>query len=251
MKHFGLPLLILTFLINRSEGVIYISEVYPNPYGQEGVNGTVAGNPVEGREWFEITNPDASPFVMNGYTISDNTANTSTVNRFRIGTYSIPAGGTVVFSGLSLASFNSTFGTSLSSSQYFEIPAAPTWSSAGGTSGMNNAGWLNNTAGDNIRIFTDVGATIELPGDYRPTANFPTTSDGQSFYWGGVAGTGWVLNATANPTGFEGGDPAFPFFASPGTVGAAVPEPSSLMILALSSLLAFRREKPLKNYASV
>ncbi len=238
-----LPFLLLACFILRSEGVIYISEVYPNPYGQEGVNGTVAGNPVEGREWFEITNPDATPLVMNGYTISDNTANTSTVNRFRIGTYSIPAGGTVVFSGLTLASFNAVFGTSLNASQYFEIPATPTWSSAGGTSGMNNTGWLNNASGDNIRIFTDGGATIELAGNYRPSVNFPTTSDGQSFYWNGVAGTGWILNSITNPTGFEGGDLMSPFFASPGTVGAAVPEPNSLVILALGSLLALRRKK--------
>jgi Lamin Tail Domain len=242
-----LSCLFLTFLITRSEGVIYISEVYPNPYGQEGVNGTVAGNPVEGREWFEITNPDPIPFVMNGYTIADNTANTNTVGRFRIGTYSIPAGGTVVFSGLSLASFNSTFGTNLNASQYFEIPSTPTWSSAGGTSGMNNTGWLNNTSGDNIRIFTDVGATVELTGNYRPITNFPTTINGQSFYWDGVSGTSWILNSTADPTGFEGDDLAQPFFASPGTVGAAVPEANSIVILALGSLLALRREKAIRD----
>jgi hypothetical protein len=239
----ALPMMLLAFLITRSEGVIYISEVYPNPYVQEGVNGTSGGIPVEGREWFEITNPDTTPFVMNGYTIADNTTNATTVNRFRIGSYSIPAGGTVVFSGLDLISFNNIFGTSLSASQYFEIPSSPTWTAAGGTSGMNNTGWLNNTAGDSIRIFTDGAATTELTGNYRPTANFPGTSDGQSFYWDGTAGTSWVLNSTANPTGFEGGNLAFPFFASPGIVGAAVPESNSLAILALGSLLALRRKR--------
>jgi hypothetical protein len=222
------PLLPFLFLFSfhcLSYGVVFISEAYPNPCGQEGVNGAN-----EGREWFEITNPDAIGFTMDGYTIADNTTNSTTTNRFRIGNLTIPAGGTVVFSGLPLATFNSTFSTNLTTSNYYEIPGSPVWSSGGGTSGMSNTGWMNNAAGDNIRIFTDAAATVELTGAYRPANNFPGTSNGQSFYWDG-ASSDWTLNPTGgSPAGFEASDSGCPFHASPGTPGAAIPEPSATLL---------------------
>lgn len=232
----------LAMMAAPARAVIFFSEAYPNPCGPEGVNGTSGGQPVEGLEWFELTNPDAVAVDLSGYTIGDATASTS--NRFRIGNFSIAAGTTVVFSGLPLSSFNTTFGTNLSTQQYYEIPATPTWSSTGSdATGMNNLGWLNNTSGDLLRLFTDSAGTIEYTGAYRPTDAFPATANGQSFYWDGISAT-WTLNSTtASPAGFEANNINCPHYSSPGTLGAAVPEPSciSLMLGAIGGLLVRRR----------
>jgi Lamin Tail Domain len=225
-------------LATPAEAVIYLSEAYPNPCGQEGVNGAI-----EGLEWFEITNPDATAVALNGYTIADNTTNATTTNRFRISSLSIAPGATVVFSGLPLASFNSTYGTSLTTLQYYEIPASPTWTSGGGASGMSNAGWLNNGAGDNLRIFTDAAATVELAGAYRPATSFPGTTNGQSFYWNGVTAD-WTLNTTGgSPAGFEANDPGCPVYANPGATGASVPEAGSSLLVGLALIPGLSRRR--------
>ena len=220
---------ILSLSSTSAHAVIFFSEAYPNPCGLEGVNGTSGGNPVEGLEWFEITNPDATVADLSGFTIAD--ATSSSGNRFRIDNLSIAAGSTVVFSGLPLTTFNSTFGTALTALQYYEIPATPSWTSNGAASGMNNNGWLNNTSGDVLRIFTDGAGTVELAGAYRPGVNFPTTSDGQSFYWDGIS-SNWTLNSTAaSPAGFEANNINCPHYSSPGIQGAAIPEAKCLPTL--------------------
>ncbi len=226
-----------SLLILPAQG-IYISEVYSNPYGQEGVNGSTG----EGLEWIEITNPNGIGFSMNGYTIADLTSVATTTNRFRIGMLTIPPGGSVVFSGLPLATFNATYGVSLTVSQYYEIPATPLWSASSNLlTGMSNGGWLNNTTPENLRIYTDQAGTTELVGSYRPSGDFSSPNNGDSFYWDGVS-SNWLPNTAATaPPGLESGNASSPFFASPGV--ATVPEISTswLALAGAFILLGFRR----------
>ena len=238
MKRLFSALSLSLMLASPAFAGIFFSEAYPNPCGPEGINSTVEGADVEAREWFEITNPGDTAYVMDGHTVSDNTA--AAGNRFRIGTLTVPAGGSVVFSGMSLTEFNAAFGTALVSLQYYEIPRSPAWTSAGGAAGLSRIGWLNNDAGDNLRIFTDSAGTVELSGSYRPAVSFPGTDTGQSFYWDGIS-TGWTLNPTAlTPAGYEAdgetGAPRCAYFASPGVPGASVPEPS-VPLLTLGAVL--------------
>ena len=209
----------------------------PEAMRSSGVGGTA--------DWWEVTNYGSSAVDITGWTVDDDFMSGSSIALN--GITSINAGESVAF--LETTTLDSgTVATLISSFRTFwggSVASAQIGYYAG-------SGISFGSGGDGIVMFSGTGA------ETTPRVTFGTATPGASFYYGydaaGDPTTSPNTNAIVSTVGTLNGQITFASattvpqnIGSPGTAVAAVPEPSSVALLAIGAgagvALVFRRTR--------
>lgn len=214
MKHIFLLIALLASVSNcHAQAIIVISEVHPT--------GSSSGTYNE--DWFELTNLGNAPINITGWRMDDSTG-AFNLSAELIGVSVINPGQSVVFmeTGSPATSFQ----------EFTDAWFGPTVPGTFTIGSYDGSGVGLSSLGDGVFIFDSVGNIVTQVS--FGAAVLGTTFDNAAGLSGGIGQLSQVgINGAF--LSFNGQE-----IGSPGTIGISVPEPSSILLLGLTGMVALR-----------